>query len=180
MRKTKSTLPHLSLAAVFTALITVFTAYIGHIPMPGNLGYLHFGDALIFLAACLLPKPWAMAAGALGGGLADILTYPAYTLPTVIIKAMLPLAFSARRQKILCPQNLLALLPALLVSAAGYLTAQLILFRAEEAAAFGLVLQSLGGSLAQWAGSAVLFALLALALDKASLKKRFEGMKNRA
>ena len=61
-------------AALFAAAIAVMTAYMLHIPIPTG-GYIHIGDALIYLAACLLPAPWAMAAGAVGAGLADLLTY---------------------------------------------------------------------------------------------------------
>jgi hypothetical protein len=57
------------IAAIFTALVFVVTAYL-HIPT--NNGYIHVGDGLIYLAACILPLPYAMAVGAggalLGGG----------------------------------------------------------------------------------------------------------------
>ena len=109
---TRKSLTHLITASLFAALVTVFTAYIGHIPMPGTGGYVHFGDALIFLAACLLPAPYAVAAAALGAGLADILVFPAYAIPTIIIKAGIALCFSAKKEKIICLRNALALLPA--------------------------------------------------------------------
>ena len=47
-----------------------------------NGGYIHLGDALIYLAAVLLPAPYAMAAGAIGGGLADLLTAPVWAPAT--------------------------------------------------------------------------------------------------
>ena len=56
------------------ALITIMTAYICHIPVGTNGGYIHFGDALIYLSATLLPKPYAICAAAIGGGVADLLT----------------------------------------------------------------------------------------------------------
>ena len=55
----------LTLSGVFAALITIFTAYIGHIPVGVNGGYIHFGDGLIYLAATILPLPYAMLAGAI-------------------------------------------------------------------------------------------------------------------
>ena len=61
-------------AALMAAFITLVTAYVLHVPFPG--GYVHIGDTLIYLAACLLPLPYAVAAGAIGAGLADLLTYP--------------------------------------------------------------------------------------------------------
>ena len=53
------------ITGVLTALVFVVTAYL-HIPT--NNGYVHVGDGLIYLAACLLPWPYAMAVGA-GGAL---------------------------------------------------------------------------------------------------------------
>ena len=52
----------LTASGVFAALIYVFTAYL-HIPT--GAGYTHAGDGLIYLAACILPTPYAMAAGAI-------------------------------------------------------------------------------------------------------------------
>ena len=66
----------LTTTALFAALITIFTAYIGHVPVGTNGGYIHFGDSLIYIAAAVLPMPYAFAAGAIGGGLADLLTAP--------------------------------------------------------------------------------------------------------
>ena len=66
----------LVLTGLFAALICLFTAYICHIPLGANGGYLHFGDTLIYVAAALLPQPYALLAAAIGGGLADLLTSP--------------------------------------------------------------------------------------------------------
>ena len=52
-------------------------------------GYIHFGDAIIYLTATLLPAPYAIAAAAIGGGLADLLTAPMWILPTIIIKMLI-------------------------------------------------------------------------------------------
>ena len=64
---------NIAITGVFAALITVMTAYVCHIPVGTNGGYVHFGDALIYLAAVLLPRPYALAAAAIGGGMADLL-----------------------------------------------------------------------------------------------------------
>lgn len=169
-RKPHNTLIRTVMAALFAALITVFTAYIGHIPLPGTGGYLHFGDSLVFLAACLLPKPYAMAAAALGGGLADLLTFPSYAIPTLLIKACIAACFSARREKILCLPNFLALLPAAVLTLGGYFLAEGIIFSWEAA-----LVQSLTGNLLQSIGSAAVFLLLGLALDKIHLKAKWNA-----
>ena len=155
------------MTALFAALITVFTAYIGHIPLPGTEGYIHFADALIFLAACLLPGPYAAAAGALGAGLADILTAPAYAIPTAMIKICLALCFSAKREKILCARNWLALLPAAAITLGGYFLVEKVIKYTWQAA-----LLTLPANLAQVIGSAALFVLLGFAMDKAGLKRK--------
>ena len=66
-------------AGVFAAMTALLTATL-HIPV-GN-GYIHCGDAVIFLAAAMLPLPYAVGASAVGGMLADVLSgYPVYALP---------------------------------------------------------------------------------------------------
>ena len=75
----------LTVTGLFAAIITLMTAYICHIPYGANGGYIHFGDALIYVAAVILPRPYAMAAAAIGGGLADLLTAPMWAQATIII-----------------------------------------------------------------------------------------------
>ena len=92
MRKKNTRL--LCVAAIFTALVFVVTAYL-HIPT--NNGYIHVGDGIIYLAACLLPWPYAIAVGACGALLADCLTGFAVWAPaSVIIKALTALLFTAK------------------------------------------------------------------------------------
>ena len=58
----KNSTKHIQLICVtglFAAMIAIMTAYICHIPYGANGGYIHFGDALIYLAAVFLPKPYA-------------------------------------------------------------------------------------------------------------------------
>ena len=57
----------LIMSALFAAAIAVMTAYLLHIPIPTG-GYIHVGDALIYLAACLLPTPHAVGAAMVGAG----------------------------------------------------------------------------------------------------------------
>lgn len=66
MRESKK-LRLLCLAALFAGAIAVTTAYLLHIPIPTG-GYIHLGDALIYLAACLLPAPYAVGAAMVGAG----------------------------------------------------------------------------------------------------------------
>ena len=88
---------------IFAAMITVMTAYICHIPYGMNGGYIHFGDTLIYLAAVFLPRPCALAAAAIGGGMADLLTAPVWMPATVIIKMLIVLPFSGKNGKLFVP-----------------------------------------------------------------------------
>ncbi|CDG01693.1 ECF transporter S component [Clostridium chauvoei] len=56
MDKTK----RIVLTALFAAIICITTAFIFHIPTGMNGGYIHIGDAFIYIAASLLPTPYAI------------------------------------------------------------------------------------------------------------------------
>lgn len=156
----------LTITAVFAAAITVMTAYMLHIPIPTG-GYIHLGDALIYLAACLLPVPYAAAAAAIGAGLADLLTAPMWVLPTLIIKAVIVLFFTSKGERFLCRRNFAAMVLAGLFSPAAYALAGCAM--AGTMAAF--VPQFLG-TLVQGIGSGALFIAIAPALDGVKLKER--------
>lgn len=77
----------LCLAAAAAALVFVATAFL-KVPIP--LGYAHLGDAVIFLAALLLPRREAALAAALGSALADFLGgFPLWMGPTLLIKCVM-------------------------------------------------------------------------------------------
>ncbi|MHB1154216.1 MAG: TIGR04002 family protein [Eubacteriales bacterium] len=153
------------LAAVFAALIFVVTAYLPRFPIPP--GYIHFGDAFIYIAACLLPGPYAAAAAAVGAVAADTLTGFAVWAPaTLVIKAVMALTFSSHSYKIATARNMLAMVIAGLIGTAGY-----YLYEALFISSFSVALVSVPGNMIQGAGSAVIFAVAALALDKADIKK---------
>lgn len=166
MAKTHKLVLTLVLAAIFAAAITVTTAYVLHIPLPTG-GYIHVGDALIYLSACLLPLPWAMAAGAVGGALADLLTAPMWALPTFLIKAVICLPFTGKHERILCPRNVLAVIISGLVSPALYGLVNVLFTGTWQA-----FLPQFIGTLIQGVGSAAVFLVLAWGFDQAGLKRR--------
>ena len=159
---------YLVLTALFAAAVAATTAYILHIPLPTG-GYIHVGDALIYLAATLLPLPWAMAAGAVGGALADLLTAPMWALPTFVIKMLICLPFTAKRDTILGARNGAAVVVAGLLSPTLY--GFVNVFFAQSWAAYA---PQFVGTLIQGIGSGVVFFVLAFACDKAGLKGRLE------
>jgi len=157
-------LRNLSMAALFAALIAALTMV--HVVTLPN-GYVHPGDLFVYLSGCLLPAPWAMAAAAIGGGLADLFGgYAVYAIPTVIVKACIALCFSAKKEKIFCPRNALALLPAAVLTMGGYFLADNVIY------SWAAALANLPANLLQAAGSAALFVLLGFAMDKAGVKRR--------
>lgn len=153
------------LAGIFTAVVFVFTAYL-HIP--SHTGYTHVGDGFIYLAASLLPLPYAVFVGAGGALLADCLTGFAIWAPgSVIIKTVAVLFFSGKSKKILSVRNLLALLPAWAVCIGGYYLYEALITGNFVAPAAGIP-----GYVTQSALSSVLFVAVGLALDKLKVKER--------
>lgn len=145
--------------AVFAALIYVFTAYF-HVP--SHTGYTHIGDAFLYLAACLLPGGYAAAAGAIGAGLADLLSGYAIWFPgTVLIKALAALCFSHGGEKMICRRNLLALIPAWIFCVGGY-----TLYEGLITGNFLAPLAGIPGYLTQSFLSTALFLLLGVSFDR--------------
>ena len=164
----KDKLKLVCLTGVFTALIFVLTAYI-HIP--SHTGYTHVGDGITYLAACILPLPYGVFAGACGALLADCISGFAIWAPgTVIIKAVTVLLFSPKGEKVLKLRNILALIPALLVCSGGYYIYESILtgnFISPLGGIYGYITQSVLSSL--------LYIFLGITLDKLKFKKYLIG-----
>ena len=166
--QTQTKMNLLTTTALFAALICVTTAFICHIPVGINGGYIHIGDALIYLAATILPLPYALLSAAIGGVMADLLTAPLWAPATLIIKMLLVLPFTRKKETFINVQNIIALFAGFVISLIGYSVAELILF-----GSFAAVLSSVIATLIQSLGSAVVFLILGSSLDKMNFKKRF-------
>ena len=159
------------LAGVFTAVVFVFTAYL-HIP--SHTGYTHIGDGFIYLAACLLPLPYAMFVGAGGALLADCLTGFAIWAPgSVIIKTVAVLFFSRKSVKIITWRNMLALILAWALCIGGY-----YLYEALITGNFVSPLAGIPGYITQSLLSSILFVAVGLAMDKLNIKPMINGGKS--
>lgn len=159
---------YLTVAGLMAALIALMTAYICHVPLGINGGYIHLGDAIIYLAAVLLPKQYAMAAAAIGGGLADLLTAPMWTPATIIIKMLLIIPFTNKSSKIINLRNVFATVIAYLITGFGYFFAEYLIFDT-----WSVFWVSMSQNLIQSVGSAIVFIVLAIQLDKAKVKTKF-------
>lgn len=156
----------MTVTGVLAALVFVAT-YFFHVPTGFNGGYIHFGDALVYLSASILPLPYAMAASAIGAGLADILSPGSaiWAPATIIIKSLCCLPFTCRREKLLCGRNVLGVLIAGMITVIGYFLAGGII------GGFGAAIASLVFDWVQPVGSGICYILLAALLDRVQLKR---------
>lgn len=152
-------------SAVFAAIIFVFTAYL-HVPSFN--GYTHIGDGFLYLAASLLPTGYAAAAGAVGAGLADVLSgYSLWAPATLIIKAATACCFTAKAPDFLCRRNFVALLPAFVLCVGGY-----YLYECIITGNFVAPLAGIPGYIVQVALSSLVYLLVGRCLDRTGLKRR--------
>ena len=157
-------------AAVFAALICVMVMLNVPIAIGGGHAIVHVGDALIFLAAVLLPLPYAMAAAAVGAGLANYLLGIVHFMPfTMVIKPLMVLCFTNKGAKIFSrKRNFIAPLLAGVVNVAGYYIAYIFLLTDGDALA---ALSIVPFDLVQFAGSIAIFILLGKMMDRHNMKE---------
>lgn len=155
--------------ALFGALIFIVTAYILHIPTPATGGYIHLGDAFVYLAASILPAPYAVAAAGIGEALSDALTGSiAYALPTLAIKAAMALCFTSAGEKIVTKRNAAAAVCAGLLCIGGYYLTEAVMLHS-----FAAPLAEIPANAVQAASSVGVYLLAGSALDRAKLKSNF-------
>lgn len=165
-------LRRITASGIFAALIYVFTAYL-HIPT--GAGYTHAGDGIIFLAACILPTPYAAAAGAVGGALADGLSgFPVWIPATIIIKAVTSLFFSSKGEKIITFRNILGIIPSGIVCIVGYsLYEGTVMAGSLSWTAITAAFTQTPAYCVQIFASTLLFVSVGLLLDRIGFKKMF-------
>lgn len=157
---------HITYTGLFAALICLATAFLLHIPV-GN-GYIHLGDAFIYLAACLLPAPYGILAAAIGGGLADLLCgYTAYVLPTMLIKSLLAVCFylfGAGKNGVMLSKRrrITASVICVPITVIGYWLTAFVLYGNLTAQFF----ETAPPNLIQSVGSAAAFFVLSLAAER--------------
>lgn len=167
---TKEKIRRLTLAALGSALVCISTRVL-QFPIP--LGYAHLGNCVLLLFAVYF-DPWVGAfAGGVGSALADLLSYPEWALPTLIIKSLMGLAAARIAKKkggqarVKSPRTLLAVVVAILIMIVGYFLAGSLLYGSLVTGATqipGLSLEGLVGIL--------LFYGIAAALEAAGVLKK--------
>lgn len=185
MERNKSTnlLRQIILASLFAAMTTVLTYYL---KIPTHNGYMHLGDAMIYLGACFLPTPLALISAGLGGMLADAFGgYTMYMLPTFIIKSLLVIAFTSKSKKIMNKRNAIAVGIGAIITVVGYYITEVLLVSISSTASFAQfkeylfsavawtsAVYSIPGNIIQAVASGAVFVILAVALDKSNIKQK--------
>ena len=160
------------LTALFAALIFVVTAYLFHIPTPATGGYIHLGDAFLYLAASILPAPYAIAAGGIGEALSDGLTgSAAFALPTLVIKSAMALCFTSAGTNVVTKRNVLACVAAGLICIGGYYLTEVFMLGSFVSPA-----AELPGNLIQAAASAAAYLALGRAFDRLKVKNSLAAL----
>lgn len=161
----KMTTKQLTASAIFAALIFVITRVV-QIPIP--LGYLNIGNSFILACCVLVPSPAGIYAGAIGSALADLTSYPAYTIPTLIIKSLMPLVFY-----LICRlpwkktwlKQMTAALISTLIPLFGYTLTGCFLY-----GGFAAGMAQFPGLLIEYAANAVIFAAFLSVFTKAGIR----------
>ena len=172
VRSTKS----LAFSGMFAALIFISIFFLS-IPN-GFGGVIHFGDALIFTAAAILPFPYGLIAAAVGPGLFNLVRVPIWFLFTILIKPLMALCFTDKAATILgSRRNIIAPFFAAGINTILYFFANMALFSlgmlpSAHVGAWAAGVAALPGLVIQGVGSVVFYFIIAKALDKARIKER--------
>lgn len=183
-KNTSKRLRMMILTALFAAMTFALTFSV-RIPMPSG-GYIHLGDAMIYLSACILPLPYAMVAAGIGGALSDLAGgYAIYIIPTLIIKALNASVFTSKKEKILTLRNGLCCIVSGAITVLAYYVVDVVMISMSGAADTSFFAEffnaknwiasagaSIPGNIMQTAGSAVLFLVIGFALDQAKIKQK--------
>lgn len=162
------------ITALFAALIFLVTAYLLHIPTPATGGYIHLGDSFIYLAASMLPAPFAIAAGGIGEALSDLLTGGAvYALPTLLIKSAMVLCFTSAGKKIITKRNIAGAVLAGIICIGGYYFTEVIIYHS-----FLSPLAEIPANLIQAGASAAIYFILGNAFDRMNIRNRLVSFSN--
>ncbi len=160
----KTNTKNICLTAVFSALVCIVTIFI-QIPIP--LGYFNIGNALILICCCLLPSPYSTIAGSAGSAIADLITFPVWTIPTLIIKALMPLLFHILKK------TRLPLIPSaaisMLIPLAGYTLCGTIIYGSIAAG-----ISQIPGLIIEYIANIILFSLLSIKFGKREINREIK------
>lgn len=136
------------MAALMIAIITVSIMFI-KVPIPLTQGYVHLGDAMIFMAVIILGWKNGAIAAAIGAALGDILGgFPVWAPWTFFIKGIMAIILglmiesALKKRKIMVGRMPLGAILGMVISGivmvAGYYVAEGIMYGNWAAAALGI------------------------------------------
>lgn len=162
------TTKNICFSAMFAAMIFALTML--HVPI-GAGGYIHVGDSVIYIVALLMGGPWSFISAAIGAACADLVSGVAvYAIPSAIIKVLIAVPFvliAKKDTKLLSIRTAAFTILSGIITILGYFLTDLVVYRAGAVA-------DLPANVIQAVGSAVVFVILAFALDRADIKNRFK------
>ena len=154
----------IAVTAVMTALVIVFTSFI-KVPI-GAGGYIHLGDLMILLSASILPLPFALLSSCVGAALSDVIVgAPIWAPFSLIVKALIVLCFTAKKEKVLCARNFIACGISCVITVIGYFFSEVIIYGNWGAYV------SMPWNLIQAVVAAVGYIVIGIAFDKLKVKK---------
>lgn len=133
MVKKQKAVIQLSLMATMSALVAVGTLSI-RIPNPMG-GYFNVGDVMIFVAALTFNPLIGGVAGGLGSAIADIIGFPVFALPTLVIKGLEGLIASLITNKKNVYRDIIAVVAAGTEMVTGYFLVEVYLWGVGSALA---------------------------------------------
>ncbi len=143
----------LTRTAILLALVFVVTRYI-QIPIP--LGYFNVGNTVILFGCLFIESPYGIIAGSVGSALADLVSYPAYTIPTLLIKMAMPLLFYRFKEK-----REMAFMISTLIPLFGYTITGMILYKS-----FMVGLSQFPGLVLEYVANGIVFYILTRRMRK--------------
>ena len=127
MAKKQKAVIQLSLMAIMSALVAVGTLIV-RIPNPMG-GYFNVGDVMIFVTALTFNLLIGGVAGGLGSAIADIIGFPLFAIPTLVIKGLEGLLASLITNKKNVFRDVLAVVAAGTEMVIGYFVVELFVLQ---------------------------------------------------
>lgn len=163
----------LVLSALFICMIVVLTMFI-KIPVPMTQGYVHLGDAVIFLAVLVLGWKYGAVCAGLGSAMADIFCGMVIWAPwTLVIKfvmaAIMGLILENHGGQISKAREIIAMILAGSWMAFGYFIAERVIYGNWAVALLGVP-----WNIGQFAAGIIIAGSLSIYLCRTSARKTFK------
>lgn len=164
----------LTYTALFTAIICILT-YSVKIPVIAD-GYIHLGDAAIFIASVLCGGTAGAFAAGVGSALSDLFGgYSHWILPTLMIKGIMGFAvgYFTNHRKYVCVRNQLVMAGAGMFMVVGYYVARVFILQRSAAIT---ALPSAGFNVIQFIVGIVIADFVLIALQKSGRRLPFSAI----